>query len=150
MGFDQIAPRPPTFDLLLPIPVHNETPRAAGDFGDRMGAKVPDDLVERRADRRQGAKLFDHCIAKCDRLLAENGIALRIDHEFGALDIVAPLDHLHHADRKGGLEIVDHCFFAVAVYVERGSRRRRFPSVFHDFTPDNYGFLDLNKSKEPP
>ncbi len=28
-------------------------------------------------------------------------------------------------------------FFAVAVYVERGGGRRRFPSVFHDFTPDN-------------
>ena len=27
-------------------------------------------------------------------------------------------------------------FFAVAVYVERGGARRRFPSVFHDFTPD--------------
>ena len=41
-------------------------------------------------------------------------------------------------------------FFAVAVYVERGGGRRRFPSVFHDFTPDNYGSLVLNKSKEPP
>ena len=30
-----------------------------------------------------------------------------------------------------------HIFFAVAVYVERGGGRRRFPSVFHDFTPDN-------------
>ena len=30
-----------------------------------------------------------------------------------------------------------HVFFAVAVYVERGGGRRRFPSVFHDFTPDN-------------
>jgi hypothetical protein len=29
-----------------------------------------------------------------------------------------------------------HVFFAVAVYVERGGGRRRFPSVFHDFTPD--------------
>ena len=28
-------------------------------------------------------------------------------------------------------------FFAVAVYVERGGGRRRFSSVFHDFTPDN-------------
>ena len=27
-------------------------------------------------------------------------------------------------------------FFAVAVYVERGGGKRRFPSVFHDFTPD--------------
>src|SRR5436305_1140388 len=40
-------------------------------------------------------------------------------------------------------------FFAVAVYVERGGGRRRFPSVFHDFTPDNYGSVDLSKSKEP-
>jgi predicted RNA methylase len=30
-----------------------------------------------------------------------------------------------------------HVFFAVAVYVECGGGRRRFPSVFHDFTPDN-------------
>jgi hypothetical protein len=30
-----------------------------------------------------------------------------------------------------------HIFFAVAVYVECGGGRRRFPSVFHDFTPDN-------------
>ena len=43
-----------------------------------------------------------------------------------------------------------HIFFAVAVYVERGGGRRRFPSVFHDFTPDNYGSLDLNKSKVFP
>jgi hypothetical protein len=42
-----------------------------------------------------------------------------------------------------------HVFFAVAVYVERGGGRRRFPSVFHDFTPDNYGSVDLSKSKEP-
>src|SRR3989344_9556660 len=41
-----------------------------------------------------------------------------------------------------------HIFFAVAVYVERGGGRRRFPSVFHDFTPDNYSSFDLNKSKE--
>ena len=47
-------------------------------------------------------------------------------------------------------EAIGGVFFAVAVYVERGGRRRRFPSVFHDFTPDNYGSLDLNKSKEPP
>jgi hypothetical protein len=33
-------------------------------------------------------------------------------------------------------EVVQDIFFAVAVYVERGGGRRRFPSVFHDFTPD--------------
>ena len=41
-------------------------------------------------------------------------------------------------------------FFAVRDYVESGSRRLGFASVRHDFTPDNYGFFDLNTSKEPP
>ena len=41
-------------------------------------------------------------------------------------------------------------FFAVAVYVERRSRRRGIASVRHDFTPDNYRSFDLNMSKEPP
>jgi hypothetical protein len=52
--------------------------------------------------------------------------------------------------REAVQQVIQDIFFAVAVYVERGGRRRRFPSVFHDFTPDNYGSLDLNKSKEPP
>ncbi|OZA16923.1 MAG: hypothetical protein B7X90_16750, partial [Novosphingobium sp. 17-62-19] len=43
----------------------------------------------------------------------------------------------HLPRRKCALEIIDDIFFAVAVYVERGGGRRRFSSVFHDFTPDN-------------
>jgi hypothetical protein len=91
-----------------------------------------------RARRAPAAasELFDQLVAARDGFAAFDGLAVAIDRPRRqiAFAVGEGLVELH---REGMGEVVENIFFAVAVYVERGGRRRRFPSVFHDFTPDN-------------
>ncbi|PWS20825.1 hypothetical protein DKP78_26775, partial [Enterococcus faecium] len=74
-----------------------------------------------------------------ERLLAKDGLAAGVDGGSRAHVAVLVRVRFEQGHGEGVHQIVHHVFFAVAVYVERGGGRRRFPSVFHDFTPDNYG-----------
>ena len=54
--------------------------RAAGDFRDRLVPEMLHDLVERRRHRRERGELLDQRVAAGDRLLAEHGIAVTVEH----------------------------------------------------------------------
>ena len=54
--------------------------RAAGHFRDRLVPEMLHDLVERRRHRRQGRELLDKRVAPGDRLLAEHGVAVTVEH----------------------------------------------------------------------
>jgi hypothetical protein len=150
LGLGDVGARRPGLEFLTTIAADDEPARPAGHFRHLVDAEAFDDGIKRGGDRRQGAELLDHPVARGERRAAQHRCALLVAHRLGARIAVFVGEHRHQADRKALGEIVDHIFFAVAVYVERGGGRRRFPSVFHDFTPDNYSSFDLNKSKEPP
>ena len=54
--------------------------RAAGDLGDGLVPEMLHDLVERRRHRREGGELLDQRIPAGDRLLAEHGVAVIVEH----------------------------------------------------------------------
>ena len=54
--------------------------RAAGHFRDRLVPEMLHDLVERRGHRRQRRELLDQRVAAGDRLLAEHGVAVTVEH----------------------------------------------------------------------
>jgi hypothetical protein len=115
---------------------HNAT-GTSGHLGNRIAPEMLDNLVKRAGHRRQSGKPLEHRITGTAGFAIEDGVAIRVEcgpRREIALAVGERLIELH---RKTVREIVEHIFFAVAVYVECGGGRRRFPSVFHDFTPDN-------------
>src|SRR5690348_14366638 len=62
-----------------PIALADDASRAAGDFGDHVGAEALNDLVERAGYGREGSELLDQPIAASDRLAAFDRLAVAID-----------------------------------------------------------------------
>ena len=54
--------------------------RPAGHFRDRLVPEVLHDLVQRRGHRRERRELLDQRVAAGDRLLAEHGVAVIVEH----------------------------------------------------------------------
>ena len=54
--------------------------RPPGHFRDRLVPEMLHDLVERRGHRRERGELLDQRVAAGDRLLAEHGIAVTVEH----------------------------------------------------------------------
>ena len=54
--------------------------RAAGDLGDGLVPEAMHDLVERRLHRRQGRELLDEGVAPGGGLLADDGVAVVVEH----------------------------------------------------------------------
>ena len=148
VGFGLVGPRRACFQLLAAVALRDETLGPSGHLRHALGAVMLDDAVKGGLDRRQGAEMLDQALLLLDRERVVDRAALVVEHRHRAFLAGVVDEDLHLLRREGAFEIVDHVFFAVAVYVERGGGRRSFPSVFHDFTPDNYSSFDLNKSKE--
>ena len=139
LRFGDIGTGTTPFETLLTIAARYQPAGPARNLGDGLGPEMLDDRVERSGDGRQCAELFDQHIARGKGTRAENGIALSVAHCLGAKIAVLVGEDLHQSYREALRKVVDDVFFAVAVYVERRSRRRGIASVCHDFTPDNCG-----------
>ncbi len=137
VGLREVRARAAPFDPLTALGIDDDPPTATRHLGHCLRPEMPDDMIERRADHRQRTELLEELVAHGHRFPAQHGLPSLVDHRFRAHRAAIVGIGAHLAHRKGRRQIVDQEFFAVAVYVERGGGRRRFPSVFHDFTPDN-------------
>ena len=83
--------------------------RAAGDFGDLVGAEAVQDLVEGGRDGRQRGEMLHERVAPFDGLAAHDRIAVAEDRARGeiALFVGIFLEQLH---REGVHEVVEHVF----------------------------------------
>ena len=137
LGFKHIGSGRARLEFLSAVSADSQTARPACHLGYLVNAEALDDGVQCGCDGRQSTELFDHSVPRSDCRSAQHRMAVCVDHRFGPWIAVFVDKYLHEPDWKASAQIIDHIFFAVAVYVERGGGRRRFPSVFHDFTPDN-------------
>ena len=82
--------------------------RPAGHFRDGLVPEMLHDLVERRGYRRERCELLDQRVAAGDRLLAEHGIAVVVEH--GPREQVAALvgERLLELHREGVGQELDH------------------------------------------
>ena len=136
-GLGLAGARRAAFQFLAAVAYRDEALCPARDLGDIVVPKMFEQRIKRRHDRRHGAELLDEVIARGLSLGIVDRVAVVIHHRQRTRRARVVLEHAHLTGRECALEVIDDVFFAVAVYVERGGGRRRFPSVFHDFTPDN-------------
>jgi hypothetical protein len=135
-GLSEVGSCRSRFEALRAVREFDEAFRPPGDFGKSFGAIVGNEGVERCFDGGHGADLFDQSVADFDSCLVVDRAAFCVEHRARGDVALIVGKLLHLTSREGSDEVINNGFFAVAVYVERGGARRRFPSVFHDFTPD--------------
>src|SRR3546814_7901582 len=70
VGLDQVGAPRATFDVLPPPAILDDAARSPCHFGDSVGPKPGDDMIERGSYRRQRAELFEQHVAHPHRSLA--------------------------------------------------------------------------------
>src|SRR3546814_17953747 len=72
VGLDQVGAPRATFDVLPPPAILDDAARSPCHFGDSVGPKPGDDMIERGSYRRQRAELFEQIVAHPPRSLADD------------------------------------------------------------------------------
>src|SRR3546814_19940421 len=96
VGLDQVGAPRATFDVLPPPAILDDAARSPCHFGDSVGPKPGDDMIERGSYRRQRAELFEQLVAHPHRSLADDrsaasGRASCRDRgcQYGSISVVA-------------------------------------------------------------
>ena len=103
----------------------DDAPRAAGDFGDKIGAEAVQDLVERALHRRQCGQVLDYPVAAFDRLARNDrvavGVAGRARQDVAFL-VAVEIEELR---RERMAQVIEHIFARCNLDREIGPLRRR-------------------------
>src|SRR3546814_13070143 len=84
VGLGDVGTGRATLDLLPALPVDDDAPRASRDFRDHVGPEMREQEVERSRNRRYRAEPLDQLVARVDRFLAQDTVALVFKHRPGA------------------------------------------------------------------
>ena len=84
VGLGDVGTGRATLDLLPALPINDNPPRAPRDLGNHVGAEMYDEKVERSRNRRHRAEPLDQIVARGDRFLAQDTVAVVIEHWLGA------------------------------------------------------------------
>lgn len=82
VGLGEIGAGAAAFDALTAACIHDDAPATPRNLGDGIGAEMPDDMIEGRADDGQGTELLKQVFAHLQRFLAEHRTAVLVRHRF--------------------------------------------------------------------
>src|SRR3546814_333510 len=107
VGLGDVGTGRATLDLLPALPVDDDAPRASRDFRDHVGPEMREQEVERSRNRRYRAEPLDQLVARVDRFLAQDTVALVVKHRLGAHRSIGRAKGAHLARREGRSQIID-------------------------------------------